>query len=271
MRPVLFELFGYSVSSFWTMAFLGFVVAFFVVRAGLERRGYDGRLAYDVTLWAYVGGWVGARLFVIPTGWEYFVESPILFLLSGSGWVWYGGVIGGAIAVVWWARRHDLPVLAIGDIAVPALAVGLGMGRVGCHLSGDGDYGVPTDLPWGMAFPNGVVPTDVPVHPVPVYEMITCFALAAYLWRIAPTSRPLGTQLGIYLIVTGIVRFLLEFLRRNPAWLIGLTTAQWMSVGSVAIGWYFLRNASEPWPEPETFNALEPPPEKKKEAAEPFF
>ena len=129
-------------------------------------------------------------MFVIPTGWEYFVESPILFLLSGSGWVWYGGVIGGALAVAWWARRNGLPILAIADITVPALAIGLGLGRVGCHLSGDGDYGVPTDLPWGMAFPNGVVPTDVPVHPVPVYEMITCFTLAAYLWRIAPTSRP---------------------------------------------------------------------------------
>ncbi len=270
MRPVLFEIFGYSVSSFWTMAFAGFLVAFFIMKWGLERRGYDGRLAYDVVLWAYVGGWIGARLFVIPTGWEYFVESPILFLLSGSGWVWYGGVIGGAIAVVWWARRNQLPVLAIADMAVPALAVGLGMGRIGCHLSGDGDYGIPTDLPWGMAFPNGIVPTDVPVHPVPLYEMTTCFLLAAYLYRLGST-RPLGTQLGIYLIFTGVVRFFLEFIRRNPAWLIGLTTAQWMSFGSIAIGVYFLRNASEGWPDPETVNAAAPEPREDDEPSEPLF
>ncbi len=270
MRPILFDLFGFSVSSFWTMAFLGFVVAFFVMRKALERRGYDGRIAYDVTLWAYIGGWVGARLFVIPTGWEYFVESPVLFLLSGSGWVWYGGVIGGAVAVTWWARRNGLAILAIADMAAPALAIGLGIGRIGCHLSGDGDYGIPTDLPWAMAFPNGVVPTDVPVHPVPLYEMTTCFALAAYLWRIAPTSRPPGTQLGIYLIVTGVVRFLLESVRRNPAWLIGLTTAQWMSIGSLAIGWYMIRSVHGKWPAPEQFNAIGPP-AKTKDPAEPFF
>jgi phosphatidylglycerol:prolipoprotein diacylglycerol transferase len=270
MRPVLFHFFGYAVSSFWTMAFLGFFVAFLLVRRGLERRGYDRRIAYDVTLWAYVGGWVGARLFVIPAGWNYFVESPILFLLSGSGWVWYGGVIGGALAVAWWARRNQFPLLAIADMVAPALAAGLGIGRIGCQLSGDGDYGVPSDLPWAMAYPDGVVPTDVPVHPVPIYEMIACFALAAYLWRLPPTGRPLGHQLGVYLLVSGVVRFLLEFIRRNPAWLIGLTTAQWMSIGSVALGLYFISTAAAPWPEPGRFAAALPEPEKE-ETAEPFF
>ncbi len=270
MRRTLFELFGYSVSSFWAMAFLGFLVAFWVVRQGLIRRGYDGRIAYDITLWGYVGGWAGARLFVIPTGWEYFVESPILFLLSGSGWVWYGGVIGGAFAICMWALRNQLPILAIADIAAPALAVGLGIGRIGCQLSGDGDYGIPSDLPWAMAYPDGVVPTLDRVHPTPVYEMIACFLLAAYLFRIAPTSRPMGYQMGIYLSVSAVVRFLIEFVRRNPAWILGLTTAQWMSFGSLALGLYLIRSASEPMPEPERFNAVVPE-VKKKEAAEPFF
>jgi len=273
MRRVLFEIAGYPVSSFWAMAFLGFIVAFFVLRAGLRRRGYDERVAYDITLWAYVGGWVGARLFVIPTGWEYFVESPILFLLSGSGWVWYGGVIGGAVAVWMWARRHGLPILAIGDITAPALAIGLGIGRIGCQLAGDGDYGVPSDLPWAMAYPDGVVPTLDRVHPTPVYEMIGCFAIAAYLLRMAPTGRPIGHQLGLYLGLSALLRFAIEFVRRNPAWLFGLTTAQWMSIGSVALGWYLVRTAREAWPGPESFNAAvaAPADADEREPAEPFF
>ena len=122
-----------------------------------------------------------------------------------------------------------------------------------------------------MAFPNGVVPTEVPVHPVPLYEMTACFALALYLYRIPPTSRPLGTQLGIYLIVSAAVRFLLEFIRRNPAWLLGLTTAQWMSAGSIAIGWYLLRNASQPWPDPDHFQTRPPAPDGEPEARDPLF
>jgi len=222
-------------------------------------------------LWAYIGGWVGARLFVIPAGWEYFVESPILFLLSGSGWVWYGGVIGGAVAVLAWARRNDLPLRTIGDIAAPALSVGLGIGRIGCQLSGDGDYGIPSDLPWAMAYPDGVVPTTERVHPTPVYEMIACFATAWYLMRIPPASRAAGWQLGLYLGISGVVRFLIEFIRRNPAWLIGLTTAQWMSIGSIAIGIYLMRSASDPLPPPERFNRILPEPPEEPEEAEPFF
>lgn len=269
MRRTLFDLFGYPVSSFWTMAFLGFVAAFFVLRRSLERRGYDGRLAYDITLWAYVGGWVGARLFVIPTGWQYFVESPILFLLSGSGWVWYGGVIGGAVAVWLWARRNDLPILAIADICAPALAVGLGIGRIGCQLAGDGDYGIASDLPWAMAYPDGVVPTLERVHPTPVYEMIACFATAAFLWRLPPTGLGLGHQIGLYLALSGLVRFLIEFVRRNPDWLLGLTTAQWISIGSAALGLYLIRRAREPWPDSETFAMVGPP--DNEQPVDPFF
>src|ERR1041385_8209673 len=103
MRPILFHIGDVAVPSFWVMAFLGFFAAFWVFRLELLRRGYDERVAYDVTLYAYVGGWVGARLFVIPAGWKYFQEDPIAFLLSSSGWVWYGGLIGGAVAVLWWA------------------------------------------------------------------------------------------------------------------------------------------------------------------------
>jgi len=236
MRPVLFHIAGYGVSSFWVTAFAGFFVAMLLARAELRRRGLDARLAYDMTLWAYVGGWVGARLLLIPSGWDQFAAAPLRFLTAASGWVWYGGVIGGAVAVLAWAWRQGLAMALVADVAAPALAMGLAFGRLGCQLSGDGDYGVPTDLPWGMSYPNGVVPTTVRVHPAPVYEMLTSLALFAWLWHRRHRDPPQGSQLGIYLVGSAAARFGIEFVRRNPAWLLGLTTAQWFSLASIAIG-----------------------------------
>jgi phosphatidylglycerol:prolipoprotein diacylglycerol transferase len=236
MRPVLFYIGDFAVSSFWLTAFSGFLVAMLLIRAEMRRRHMDPRLAYDMTLWAYIGGWVGARLFLIPTGWTQFVEDPLRFLTASSGWVWYGGLVGGAVAVLAWARHERLAPAMIADIAAPVLAIGLAFGRLGCQLSGDGDYGVPTDLPWAMSYPNGVVPTAERVHPAPVYEMLACGALFAWLWRRRLRQPPEGSQIAVYLIGSSAVRFLIEFVRRNPTWLLGLTTAQWFSVLALALG-----------------------------------
>ena len=243
MRPILFHLGELPIPAFWTMALLGFVAAFFVVRADVLRRGYDVTLAYDMVLYAYIGGWVGARLFIIPTAWEYFVRDPIGILFSGSGWVWYGGVVGGGLAILLLARQRGLPMRVLGDIAAPALAVGLAFGRIGCQLSGDGDYGVPTDLPWGMSYPNGVIPTTERVHPAPLYELAGCVAIFVYLWRAYSPTLAAGWILGVYLVTSGVLRFAIEFIRRNPAWLLGLTTAQWFSIGSALVGLWLVRTA----------------------------
>ena len=120
------------------------------------------------------------------------------------------------------------------------MAIGLAIGRIGCQLAGDGDYGIPTDLPWGMSYPDGVVPTTDRVHPTPIYELIGYVAIFVVLWRQRHRLPP-GHLIAQYLIYSGIVRFLVEFLRRNPDWLVGLTTAQWMSLGSIAIGAWLLR------------------------------
>lgn len=241
MRPTLFELGGISVPSFWAMAFLGFFAAFLVARSDLLRRGYGVELAYDAMLYAYVGGWVGARLFLIPSAWDYFTQDPIRFLLTSSGWVWYGGLIGGAAAVGVLAYRRRISFWRFADVGAPALALGQGIGRIGCQLSGDGDYGTPTDLPWGMSYPQGVVPTTDRVHPTPIYEAVAYFLIFLYLWRRRRQEPPTGDLIGRYLILAATVRFLVEFVRRNPAWLAGFTTAQWMSVGLALVGFLLVR------------------------------
>ena len=267
MRPILFHLGELAVPSFWVAAFLGFAAAFVLVRSEVRRHGYDREVAYDFILAAYVGGWVGARLFLIPTGWQFFTEDPIGFLLASSGWVWQGGVIGGAIGVLSMARRRGVPLLVAADICAPGLAVGLAIGRIGCQLAGDGDYGIPSTLPWAMSYPDGVVPTTERVHPTPIYEMLANLAILAYLWRRRHRALAPGDMIGRYLILSAVVRFLVEFVRRNPKWLIGLTTAQWMSVGFALLGVILVRRARGEPSRPAEPHAVPPPPVAQSEAA----
>lgn len=235
MYPVLFHVGPVAVESFWVMVFLGFVGSTFVTRAEFRRRGIDPALAYDLIVYAYVGGLVGARLFLVVTHWHLFVEDPWNFLLSGSGWVFYGGLIGGVLAVLFGLWRLGIPLNAVADAGGPAIAIGQAIGRLGCQLAGDGDYGIPSSLPWAMSYPDGVVPTTERVHPTPIYESALYFAVFWALWRRRGTLLP-GEPMGWYLIGASAARFAVEFVRLNTQYALGLTVAQWISVAMMAAG-----------------------------------
>ena len=236
MHPVFFHVYGIPIEAFWTTVFLGFLASLLVIRSELIRLGHDAGAAYDLILWAYLGGFIGARLLLGVTAWVQCQQDPFELLFSGSGWVWQGGVMGGAVAVLWKARRLGLPLGEVADFSGMALAIGQAVGRLGCQLSGDGDYGVPTDLPWGMSYPDGVVPTTDRVHPTPVYEMVGLLAIFFWQWRRRAEPHAPGARLGEYLIASGALRFAVEFVRRNPTIALGLTIAQWVSLASIAIG-----------------------------------
>lgn len=236
MYPVLFHVFAVPIESFWVAVFGGFLAALWVAHRELARQGHDPGAAYDLILWAYVGGFVGARLFLIVTEWGLFQRDPFRLLLSGSGWVWQGGVIGGAIAVAVKTRALGLPLGNVADLAGPCLAIGQAIGRIGCQLAGDGDYGIPTNLPWGMSYPNGVMPTSVRVHPAPLYEAVLYVLIFAVLWRQRSRPHPPGSLFGQYLLFTGAARFAVEFVRLNTVVSLGLTLAQWVSLVSMALG-----------------------------------
>jgi phosphatidylglycerol:prolipoprotein diacylglycerol transferase len=221
------------------MVAIGLICAFFVIRADLRRRGY-GADAENIIGTTGLAGLVGARFYhLLETPSEFFAH-PLPLLFSTMGFAWFGAVIGGFVALVLLARHYQMKIRLMLDIASPAAAIGYGVGRIGCLISGDGDYGIPTSLPWGMSFPNGLVPTTERVHPTPIYEFLAAMLIGYILWRIGGRAigglRPAGEVFAYYLIFTGVARFLVEFIRINPRSFFGMTNAQAASVASILVG-----------------------------------
>jgi phosphatidylglycerol:prolipoprotein diacylglycerol transferase len=149
--------------------------------------------------------------------------------------VWFGGLLGGILGVYLWARWRGYVSWEVADMAGVSVALGYAIGRFGCQISGDGDYGVESDLPWSMAYPEGTVPTTARVHPTPIYESLVMGLAALVLWRMRDRVRA-GALFGLYLLIGGTERFLIEFIRRNDPVLAGLTVAQLLGLVSAAAG-----------------------------------
>jgi phosphatidylglycerol---prolipoprotein diacylglyceryl transferase len=213
---------------------LGFLASGALIARRLSELDRPVDWAYEIAFAALIGGLVGARLDYLL---EHYDSSDSLFtnLFSGSGLVWFGGLLGGAAGVLLWAWRRGFLGLALLDICAPALALGNAIGRVGCPLSGDGDYGKATGLPWGMAYPDGTVRTLDEVHPTPVYETVAMGLVALLLWQLRDRMRA-GALFALYLVLAGLERLLVEFVRRNDAVLLGLTEPQLISIAMIAAG-----------------------------------
>ncbi len=238
MQPEL-HIFGITLQTFGLMMGLGFVVSGWIIARRLKELGKPVDWAYEMVFAALIGGIVGARLWWVGENWASAKDDILGSLFSGAGLVWYGGAIGGATAVLLWAWRRKWFTLQMLDTASIPLAAGYAIGRIGCQLAGDGDYGKAWNGPWAMAYPNGTVPTTEKVHPTPVYETITMLIVAAVLWRLRDRWRP-GTLFALYLILAGLERFLVEFIRRNDAVFVGLTQPQLLSLVMIAGGGIFL-------------------------------
>jgi phosphatidylglycerol:prolipoprotein diacylglycerol transferase len=242
MVPVLFQLGPLALYSFGAMMALAFLAAGYVTGNGLEARGLDRSHASSIVWWGAIGGIVGSRLLAIFNDWGGFVASPLSSILTGSGFVWYGGLIGGFVSVSAYIKKAGLPWLVVVDAIAPALALGHAIGRIGCQLAGDGDWGSPSNVPWAIAYPRAIYgwtePAGVRVHPAPVYESLLYIGIFAVLARLArqPTRLADGSVLCAYLILSGIARFLVEIVRIEPRVALGLTEAQWFGIASVILG-----------------------------------
>jgi phosphatidylglycerol:prolipoprotein diacylglycerol transferase len=231
--PIPIHLFGIFLA-------LAFLAAGSVAGREFARRGYDPNHASNAVVWAAVGGIIGARLWLVLDAWPEFIAAPASFLLTGGGFVFYGGLIGGALAVAIFFRRNGIPWWTGADASAPAIALAQAIGRIGCQVSGDGDWGAVTTLPWGMAYPYAVVGWDYPpgvrVHPTPLYECAAYLAVFALLWRWRREDLPQGTILAWYLILASAARFVIEFVRINPVVAFGLTQAQLTGLALIACG-----------------------------------
>jgi phosphatidylglycerol:prolipoprotein diacylglycerol transferase len=237
--PILFEPFGFPISTFGVMMAVAFLVGTWMFAVRLRELGLDPDVATILLVYAMVGGVLGSKLyFAIDVSLR--EGQPFLaLLLSREGITWYGGFLGGTFLALLGAHRHGMPLLLTANANAPGLAVAQALGRVGCFLVGD-DYGRPTDVPWGVAFPRGAPPTLAPVHPTQIYEFLWLCAVGALLWRRRGRSPFL---FGEYLALAGIGRFTVEFWRVNQP-LGGLTEPQWIGLGCLALGtagWVYQR------------------------------
>ncbi|MBI5021951.1 MAG: prolipoprotein diacylglyceryl transferase [Ignavibacteriales bacterium] len=251
MYPELFKIGPFTVHSFGLMMAVGFIAASYLLTKELKRFGYDPNLGSNITLIAVIFGVAGSKILFLIEDWNHFIQNPLREAFSPGGLTWYGGFFLATAAIWIYTKRKKIPFLTICDAAAPALMIGYGIARIGCHLSGDGDYGFPTSLPWGAEYSGGtyppsiafrdfpeivqqygvggLVPDNIKVHPTPVYEFIFSLLLFLILWKLRLKKFNAGILFMIYLIFYGMERFFIEFLRLNPRLLFGLSEAQLIS------------------------------------------
>jgi phosphatidylglycerol:prolipoprotein diacylglycerol transferase len=242
LLPVLFRIGSFDITSFGAMVALGALAGLWLFRKELARAGLPDA-ALDAAVYGLVGGLLGAKLLYVS---EHLSEGSFWSLfLDRGGMSWFGGFVGGLLAGYVTIRAKHWPMLAVLAAATPALAVGQMLGRVGCFLVGD-DYGSPTSLPWGVAFPRGLPPTIERVHPTQIYEAIFlgCLAWLLIRWRRRGISD--RAVLGRYLVIAGAFRFLLEFVRVNTRVAGPLTVAHFFALGVVVLGLVILRSGPQP-------------------------
>lgn len=260
MYPTLIRIGDFEITTFGLFMVLAFIAASAVLSRNLRAHGLDAELGSTLTVWAAIGGIVGAKVYYA------ILFRDISTLFSRAGLVWYGGLIGGWIACSIVLVRRRLPYLTVADAAAPALAIGYGVGRLACFFVGD-DYGRPTASPIGIAFPKGSPPTTAEalraaganiepslppdtllrVHPTQLYEVaagLTIFAVLMWRQRRAPQR---GSQFAVFLILLGVERFLVEFLRLKDDRFFGpFTLAQLISVGLIITGSLLIMRQDDP-------------------------
>jgi len=264
MCPRLFQIGPFTIYGYGLMLALGFIIASYVLTEEFKRRKLDANIASTITLIALFAGIAGCKILYLIENWNDFLLDPAGMTFNPGGLTYFGGFLLAMGCIALYLRKKHLGFLLAADAVAPALMLGYGIARIGCHLAGDGDYGFPTTLPWGTDyakgtyppsyafrdfpeitknFPGSIVPDHTPCHPTPVYEFLICTAMFFLLWKMRKTTSPYGKLFMIYLVLAGLERFMIEFLRLNPRILVGLSEAQLISlllIGAGLIGWWKL-------------------------------
>ena len=237
MYPEILKLGPVSIYSYGLMLGIAFITASYLFTLELKRLNMNVNIASEVTMIALICGIIGAKMFHIFEYWSEFIDNPKM-AFSPAGLTFYGGFLLATLAVFIYIKRKKISFLKIADLNAPGLALAYGIARVGCHLSGDGDYGIASNLPWAYSYLKGTVPTPpgVTVHPTPIYELIAGILIFVFLWSRRKKYDVDGKLFTVYLILTAVSRFLVETIRLNPRFVLGLSEAQIISVALFSIG-----------------------------------
>jgi phosphatidylglycerol:prolipoprotein diacylglycerol transferase len=235
MIPIIFEIGPFKLHSFGLMMALSFLVTTVLAARRFRAMGRNADPVTELGLGAMVGGVLGAKIYYLLDHLEMTIADPWPMIFSGSGLTWYGGFVGGVLGTLLVARWRKIPLLWLCDFSGPFIALGYAIGRMGCFLNGD-DYGRPTDVPWAMTFPKGAPPTTTPVHPTQLYEVAGGVLTYFLLSRISEKHYGTGMPFGLYLVMAGVARIVVEVYRTNEPLALGLTMAQWISTGLVIVG-----------------------------------
>jgi phosphatidylglycerol:prolipoprotein diacylglycerol transferase len=252
---------------------IAFITASWLLNKEFKRRGIDENAALNITFIALIGGVIGSKLLYVIEEWGSITSMPSsqIFstdgLFSPAGLTWYGGFLLATAIIYFYTRAKKIPFLRVCDATAPSLAIGYGIARIGCHLSGDGDYGLPVSefmswVPWGTDYSNGTLPpsiafrgTDIAAkfggvvpdttlcHPTPIYELIFGIIIFTLLWKMRGKFKADGKLFGLYLILSGAARLLVEFIRLNPKLIGPLSEAQVISVALIIVGFIFYYKA----------------------------
>jgi phosphatidylglycerol:prolipoprotein diacylglycerol transferase len=256
MIPILLHIGPLTIYSYGLMMALGFLAADLVVSLDCRRRGINRDFSSALVVWAAIFGIAGSRILDVLNNLSLYLANPKMIIFSSSGFVWYGGLTGGILAAYVLSHRWGIKFKVTADMCGPALAIGQAIGRIGCQLSGDGDWGLPSKLPWAMAYPNAIVGWNsqtvmtlnnknelvsgyfpgVRVHPTPVYETILYTIVFVILWRFRRYNKIDGRVFYLYLVLAGASRFAVEFIRVNPRVALGLSEAQLIAMGMMIFG-----------------------------------
>lgn len=258
-HPFILRVGPVELSGFTIAVALGFLIGHFIGRREFTRRGYDPSVVTDAVIASVFGFLVGAKLYyaLLTQDWS--------SLARPGGLVFWAGATGGVIAGFWTAHRRGMPVMRVADATGIGMAAGYAVGRTGCWAVGD-DYGRPWSSPLAVAFPDGMPPStvrnlkqqfgvDVPpglspdtvlaVHPTQLYETALGLVMFFILWRLRDHKHAEGWLFGLYMVLAGVERFLIEFVRAKDDYVTaGLTLAQLTAVAVTAAGiaWMFVRH-----------------------------
>lgn len=245
MIPKILHLGPFPINSFGLMVALAIIAGIYRLAISFKRNNLNPELAEHFVLMGGLSGLIGARIWFVLNNLDMVSLDPIGTIFGGAGFIFYGGFIVASIVLLILCRINDIKISSFMDSVGPTLCLGYAIGRIGCQLSGDGDYGIPTTSFLGMSYENGVVPTPpgVMAYPVPLYESIIALVIMIFLLKIEKSKSwavPYR-RFGLYLMLISCERFFIEFIRRNPEVSLGLSQAQIISTILCILGIFLIQ------------------------------